>query len=149
MARAYPGGPRLTRPKGGHIRARMAVVAVELVRPEPDWAAALARALERPPGVPERRERPAEQPAEPADGSSPPRRRIADELLWLRDIIEDPEAHGFKCEAAAAHLWWPVGETDSADTLERLERLRERGILDAAGFLLHDESLEGIDLDEA
>src|SRR5437764_8243622 len=123
----------------------MAVVAVELVRPQPDWAAALARALERPQGVPERRERPQERSDHVPDGSGPPRRRISDELIWLRDIIDDPDANGFKCDTGAAHLWWPVGETDSADTLDRLKRLRDRGILDAAGFLLHDESLDDID----
>jgi len=121
----------------------MARVAVELVRPEPNWAAALARALERPPGVPERRSEPRQ---DPPPGSAP-RRRIADELIWLRDLIEEPSAHGFETETGAAHLWWPVGETDTADTLERLKRLRERGILDAAGFLLHDESLDDIDLE--
>ena len=72
---------------------------------------------------------------------------ITDELIWLRDLIEEPTAHGFETETGAAHLWWPVGDTDTSDTLERLKRLRERGILDAAGFLLHDESLDDIDLD--
>ena len=124
----------------------MARVAVELVRPEPDWAAALARALERPQGVPERRERPAEPRADNASGRAP-RRRISDELIWLRDVIEEPGDHGFETETGAAHLWWPVGDTDSEDTAERLNKLRERGILDAAGFLLHDESLEDIDLE--
>jgi hypothetical protein len=131
----------------GSIAAGMAVVAVELVRPEPDWAAALARALERPAGVPERRQRPEERGDAPTDGSQPRRRRIADELLWLRDVIEDPGSHGFQHDSGAAQIWFPVGETDSPDTLDRLEKLRQRGILDAAGFLLHDESLEGIDLE--
>src|SRR5436305_15129262 len=125
----------------------MAVVAVELVRPEPDWAAALARALERPAGVPERRQRPEERDEGPADGSRPRRRRIADELLWLRDVIEDPDAHGFQHDAGAAQIWFPIGETDNADTLDRLDAPRQRRILDAAGFLLHDESLEGIELE--
>jgi hypothetical protein len=124
----------------------MARVAVELVRPQPDWAAALARALERPQGVPERRERPAEPRSDSGSGG-PPRRRIADELIWLRDVIEEPSAHGFKAETGAAHLWWPVGDDDSEETADRLNRLRERGILDAAGFLLHDESLDDIDLE--
>jgi len=127
----------------------MAVVAVELVRPEPDWAAALARAMERPTGVPERRQRPEDRGEDAADGSTPPRRRISDELIWLRDFIDDPRAHSFASESGAAHLWWPVGDADSGETLERLQRLRDRGILDAAGFLLHDESLDDIDLEDA
>ena|SRR2546423_6865066 len=121
----------------------MARVAVELVRPEPDWASALARALERPQGVPERRAEPRQDPPPGAVR----RRRISDELIWLRDVIDDPKAHSFECDTGAAHLWWPVGDADSADTADRLERLRERGILDAAGFLLHDESLDDIDLE--
>jgi hypothetical protein len=112
----------------------MAVAAVELVRPAPDWEAALAAALTRPAGVPERRSRPAD--AGPEDGR--PRRRIADELAWLREVIDDPGAHEFAAEAAAAQLWYPTGEADSEETLERLGRLRDRGVLDAAGFLLHD-----------
>src|SRR3954471_8672923 len=104
----------------------MAVAAVELVRPQPDWESALARALERPRGVPERRER----PAEPNMDGGGRRRRIADELAWLRDIIDDPAANDFACEAGAAHLWWPVGDADGPATLQRLEKLRERGVLD-------------------
>jgi hypothetical protein len=116
----------------------MAVAALELVRPEPDWPAALARALTRPVGVPERRERPAEDGPGAPEGR--PRRRIADELAWLREVIDDPKGHDFACEAGAAHLWWPVGDADGPETLDRLEKLRDRGVLDAAGFLLHDES---------
>jgi hypothetical protein len=118
----------------------MAVAAVELIRPAPDWEAALAAALTRPKGVPERRSRPA---GEPGDGT--PRRRIADELAWLRDVIDDPGAHDFAAEAAAAQLWYPTGDADSPETLERLVKLRERGVLDAAGFLLHDDDLAALD----
>jgi hypothetical protein len=114
----------------------MAVAAVELVRPQPDWESALARAMERPQGVPERRQR----PAEPSGDTGSRRRRIADELAWLREVIDDPKAHDFHCEAGAAHLWWPVGDADGPETLARLEKLRDRGVLEAAGFLLHDES---------
>jgi hypothetical protein len=113
----------------------MAVAAVELVRPTPDWEAALAAALTRPAGVPERRSRPAEGSQE--DGV--PRRRIADELAWLREVIDDPDSHDFAAESAAANLWYPTGEADSPETLERLARLRDRGVLDAAGFLLHGD----------
>jgi hypothetical protein len=113
----------------------MAVAAFELVRPEPDWEGALARALERPPGVKERRRSPDDGPRE---GTSP-RRRIADELAWLREIVDDPAAQGFVLVSAAAQLWYPEGETDCEETLERLSKLRDRGVLDAAGFLLHED----------
>ena len=110
----------------------MAVAAFELVRPEPDWEGALARALERPPGVQERRR--SDAPRE----DTGPRRRIADELAWLREVVDDPEANGFVCRSAAAQLWFPEGEADSEETLDRLTKLRDRGVLDAAGFLLHE-----------
>jgi hypothetical protein len=118
----------------------MAVAAFELIRPEPDWEGALARALERPPGVEERRR--SEAPA-PNDGGAP-RRRIADELAWLRDVIDDPERHGFVSVAAAAQLWYPKGDADSEETLERLMKLRDRGVLEAAGFLLHEDEDEDL-----
>jgi hypothetical protein len=111
----------------------MAVAAFELVRPEPDWEGALARALERPPGVKERRR--SDAPRE----DTGPRRRIADELAWLREIVDDPGAHGFVLRAAAAQIWYPEGEADCDETLDRLTKLRDRGVLDAAGFLLHDD----------
>ena len=114
----------------------MAVAAFELVRPEPDWEGALARALERPAGVKERRR--SDAPREGGGGA--PRRRIADELAWLRDVVDDPEAHGFACRSAAAQIWYPTGEADSEETLERLSKLRDRGVLDAAGFLLHEDA---------
>ena len=116
----------------------MAVAAFELVRPKPDWEGALARALERPPGVKERR-RAADNA--PRDGGAP-RRRIADELAWLREVVDDPEPNGFVSVAAAAQLWYPQGDADSEETLERLLKLRDRGVLDAAGFLLHEDEDE-------
>ena len=54
----------------------MAVAAVELVRPTPDWEAALAAALTRPAGVPERRSRPSRGVAA-GRRAAPPRRRRA------------------------------------------------------------------------
>ena len=115
----------------------MAVAALELVRPQPDWEGALARALERPAGVKERRREPSDAPRE---GAAAPRRRIADELAWLREVIDDPEAHGFVCRSAAAQLWYPEGDADNEETLARLSKLRDRGVLDAAGFLLHEDT---------
>ncbi len=59
---------------------------------------------------------------------------MADDLAWLREAVESPEEHGLReLEGTAAVA---VFETD--DSGDRLARLQERGVLDAAGFLLHD-----------
>ena len=105
---------------------------LELVRPEPDWLAALEVAFTPPPGASERRHQ-----AEPGDGEPPEKesRRISDELLWLRHAIEEPEASGLTRlpESAAVGMW------DAEEgCLRRLCRLRDRKVLDAAGFLLHE-----------
>jgi hypothetical protein len=106
---------------------------LELVRHTPDWLAALGVALTRPPGVPERRRE--EDPWHP-DGDAPRPRRIADDLAWLRQAFDEPETNGLTPlpESAAVAAWEP----DSA-CAERLTRLRDRQVLDAAGFLLHEE----------
>ena len=105
---------------------------LELVHQRPDWMEALGVALTRPPGVPERRA--GEDPW--ADGGAPDRpRRISDDLAWLRQAIDEPESHGLRGlrDTAAVAAWELDGEA-----IERLDRLRERRVLDAAGFLLHD-----------
>ena len=110
---------------------RMALL--ELVRHEPDWLAALEVAFTPPPGTPERR-----ADDDPWDGDPPKEerpRRISDELLWLRHAIEEPEESGLTPlpESAAVGMW------DAEDeVLKRLCRLRDRKVLDAAGFLLHE-----------
>jgi hypothetical protein len=106
---------------------------LELVRHEPDWLAALEVAFALPPDVPERRsdgERSLDGEP-PADAS----RRISDELLWLRHAVEEPDTGGLTPlpESAAVGMW----EAEDA-CLERLFRLRDRKVLDAAGFLLHE-----------
>ena len=107
---------------------------LELVNEHPDWMGALGVALTRPPGVPERRagEDPFEQPAAKAERP----RRISDDLVWLRQAIDEPETHGLShiANSAAVDAW-------QADRMavEHLVRLRDRHVLDAAGFLLHDE----------
>src|SRR4051794_23241363 len=125
-------GPRLDLriPILGSIRP---MTLLELVHPRPDWLGALEVALTRPPGVPERR-----------DGQDPwllpttdRPRRISDDLAWLRQAVDEPEPHGLRPidQTAAVAIW----EADrKAAAAQRLERLRKRGILDAAGFLLHD-----------
>jgi hypothetical protein len=109
---------------------------LELVRPHPDWTTALSKALERPPGTPERRaaRAPQDEPPSPPPGRG---RRLSDDLAWLRQIVDEPEAHGFDPvpETAAVAVW--RAELDG-DRRERLCRLRDRGVLDAAGFLLHE-----------
>jgi hypothetical protein len=105
---------------------------LELVRDRPDWLAALGVALTRPPGVPERRKD--EDPWKPENAESRPR-RIADDLAWLRQAYDEPEPNGLKPlpESAAVAAWDP-----DPDCAPRLGRLRDRQVLDAAGFLLHE-----------
>jgi hypothetical protein len=103
---------------------------LELVRHEPDWLAALEVAFTPPPGTAERRAERADPPPEAEEA-----RRISDELLWLRHAIEEPETSGLTPlpESAAVGMW----NAEEA-SLERLCRLRDRKVLDAAGFLLHE-----------
>jgi len=105
---------------------------LELVQERPDWMGALGVALTRPPGVPERRE--GEDPWI-GDGVAERPRRISDDLAWLRQAIDEPEPHGLRGlgGTAAVAAWEP-----SDDATTRLDRLRDRRVLDAAGFLLHD-----------
>lgn len=104
---------------------------LELVRHSPDWLAALGVAMTRPPGIPERRG--AEDPWQPEAEARP--RRIADDLAWLRQAFDEPSGNGLNPlpESAAVAAWEP----DPA-CADRLGRLRDRQVLDAAGFLLHD-----------
>jgi hypothetical protein len=105
---------------------------LELVQTRPDWMNALGVALTRPPGVPERRA--GENAWNPEPRERP--RRVSDDLAWLRQAIDEPEAHGLReLTGTAAVAAWESPE--SGDTLERLARLSGRGVLDAAGFLLH------------
>jgi len=109
---------------------------LELVKDKPDWQGALAVALRRPPGVPERRQ--GEDPWNPDPSISRPR-RISDDLAWFRNAVDAPGDYGLQPldESAAVAAWEP--RTDAP--LDHLNRLRERGVLDAAGFLLHEPDL--------
>lgn len=104
---------------------------LELVQPQPDWMGALGVALTRPPGVPERRA--GEDPWSPPDDRP---RRISDDLAWFRQALDDPAEAGLKPldETATVAAW----ESGDGELVARLSRLDARGILDAAGFLLHD-----------
>ena len=116
-----------------------AMAVLELVTSSPDWMSALTVALTRPAGVPERRggEDPWKAPEEGnAAGRAERPRRISDDLAWLRQAFDEPSEHGLKgLEDTAAVMAW---ETDH-EAQERLSRLRDRHVLDAAGFLLHEE----------
>ena len=106
---------------------------LELVSSQPDWMNALTVALTRPAGVPERRS--GDDPWQGNGGSERPR-RISDDLAWLRQAYDEPAEHGLRglTDTAAVAAW----EAD-VDAEERLGRLRDRHVLDAAGFLLHEE----------
>ena len=107
---------------------------LELVHSRPDWLGALTVALTRPPGVPERRA--GDDPWQEGAGRAERPRRISDDLAWLRQAYDEPNEHGLKgLEDTAAVMAW---ETDH-EAQERLARLRDRRVLDAAGFLLHEE----------
>ncbi|HVL95421.1 MAG TPA: hypothetical protein VM266_06130 [Solirubrobacteraceae bacterium] len=109
---------------------------LELVHTRPDWFGALEVAISRPAGVPERRN--GEDPWSPPDELDRPR-RVSDDLAWLRAAVDEPEQHGLKPldDTAAVAVW------EAPDDDERLRRLRDRGVLEAAGFLVHepDEAL--------
>lgn len=111
---------------------------LELVNPRPDWFSALEAALTRPPGTPERRQ--GEDHWNPPENVERPR-RISDDLAWLRQAIDEPSNHGLKSidDTAAVAVW----ETH-AEPLDRLGRLQQRGILGAAGFLLHQPEREAL-----
>ena len=104
---------------------------LELVSERPDWMGALGVALTRPAGVPERR---ADEDPWAEDAPDRPR-RISDDLAWLRQAIDEPESNGLRGlgDTAAVAAWETTGEAAA-----RLDRLRDRRVLDAAGFLLHD-----------
>jgi hypothetical protein len=111
---------------------------LELVRTQPDWMGALGVALTRPPGVPERRG--GEDPWSPeTTGIAERPRRISDDLAWFRQALDDPPGAGLRPldETASVAAW----ESADGDLVARLARLEERGVLDAAGFMLHDPDL--------
>ena|ERR1700722_19204623 len=105
---------------------------LELVHQTPSWRDALGAALMLPQGVPERRHD--DDPWAPATDRP---RRISDDLAWLRNAVEEPETHGLRAiEGTAAVGAWEV--TDDDRVSEHLSRLEVRGVLEAAGFLVHD-----------
>src|SRR3954467_10841457 len=118
---------------------------LELVNQRPDWLGALTVALTRPAAPPERRA--SEDPWAPPGRAERPR-RISDDLAWLRQAYDEPSEHGLKgLEDTAAVMAWGTDHQAQArlwapadrGAQERLARLRDRRVLDAAGFLLHEE----------
>ena len=107
---------------------------LELVRERPDWTGALAAALTIPPGMPERRT--GQDPWQPPQVVRP--RRISDDLAWLRQAVDEPGESGLRMltDSAAVAAWRTDGEAG-----ERCFRLRDRGVLDAGGFILHEGEL--------
>jgi hypothetical protein len=111
---------------------------LELVQRQPDWLSALGVAMTRPPGVPERRG--GEDPWQEGERERP--RRVSDDLAWLRQAMDEPQNCGLRdLEDTAAVGAWVPDKPASA----RLCRLRDRHVLEAAGFLLHEESDEDAD----
>jgi hypothetical protein len=107
------------------------MLTLELVAEQPDWMRALQVAMTRPQGVPERRTRQDPWGAPP----TPRPQRISDDLSWLRAAMDEPQAHGLQqLGGTAAVAIWQASEEDS-ELRERFQRLDERGVLDAAGFL--------------
>jgi hypothetical protein len=114
---------------------------LELVKNKPDWQGALAVALARPPGVPERRK--GEDPWNPDPSVQRPR-RISDDLAWFRRAVDEPAGHGLQpLDPGTAVTVW---ESDSSEEIDHLSRLRDRGVLQAAGFLLHEPELSEAEL---
>jgi hypothetical protein len=108
---------------------------LELVRERPSWQDALATALILPRGMTERR-----QSENPWASATDRPRRISDDLAWLRNAVDEPAEHGLRAiEGSAAAGAWEVG--DDPLVAEHLDRLEVRGVLEAAGFLVHHDDL--------
>ncbi len=105
---------------------------LELVAERPNWMRALEVALLRPPDVPERRAN--QDPWAPPPTDRP--QRISDDLSWLRAAIDEPQAHGLHELTGTATVGAWQASDDAPEMRERFQRLDQRGILDAAGFLL-------------
>ena len=109
---------------------------LELIHVSPNWRGALSVALVRPTGVPERRHN--DDPWE-RDRTDRPR-RLTDDLAWLRGALDDPEPNGLKplADRDVIVAWQP-----DEGVVERLRRLRDRAVLDAAGFALFENEPGG------
>jgi hypothetical protein len=113
----------------------LSAMLLELIHERPRWREALAAALILPPGMVERRA--GQDPWSPSTNRP---RRISDDLAWLRNAVDEPEEHGLRAieGSAAVEAWEVIGGQRVG---ERLDRLQARGVLDAAGFLVHGDEL--------
>jgi hypothetical protein len=112
---------------------------LERLSPHANWFAGLEVALTRPPGVSERRS--GEDPWSPDPAAERPR-RIADDLAWFRYAMDRPADHGLvELDEALPSTWDAVDDV----AVERLQRLRTRGVLEATGFALHEPDLPPVD----
>ena len=103
---------------------------LELVHVSPNWRGALSVALVRPTGVPERRH--GEDPWEPG----PPSARAGSPTTSPGSAtLDDPEPNGLHPlpDGNVVVTWVP-----DDDCRERLRRLRDRAVLEAAGFRLFE-----------
>jgi hypothetical protein len=107
---------------------------LELTDVNPNWFAALSVALVRPTSELERRHD--QHPWEQRGHHAPRLRRATDDLAWLRVAFCDPEPNGLHplSHGRAVAAWVP-----DDDAVERLRRLRDRAILEAAGFRLFED----------
>ena len=98
----------------------------------PNWLGALTVALVRPTGVPERRQ--GEDPWRPGNTKRP--RRLTDDLAWLRGALDEPQRNGLQplADRGVVVAWMP-----DEPSVERLRRLRDRAVLEAAGFALFED----------
>jgi len=129
-----PAGPRALSDRTIGVDHR--VMLLELVQEKPSWREALAAALTLPEGMDERREG-----QDPWIPSTDRPRRISDDLAWLRNAVDEPEAHGLRMiEGSAAAGAWEI--IDGSRVTEHLGRLEARGVLEAAGFLFHDDQFD-------
>jgi hypothetical protein len=105
---------------------------LELTHVNPDWFGALSVALVRPAGQPERRH--GQDPWQQRGHALRPR-RVTDDLAWLRVAFCNPEPHGLHPLSQGGAV---AGGAPDDDAVERLRRLRDRAILEAAGFHLFE-----------
>ena len=106
---------------------------LELIKRKPEWSGALAVEITRPPGVPERRQ--GQDPWNPGEERFKRPRRISDDLAWFRRAFDEPDAHGLR--PLDDEMEMDAWEGDDR-AFELLGRLRDRGVLEAAGFALHE-----------
>ena len=105
---------------------------LELVHARPDWMGALGRRAD-----PSRRASPSGAAARIRGTTTAPSARAGSPTTSRgcarRSTSPSPTACAGLGDTAAVAAWEPTSEAQA-----RLDRLRERRVLDAAGFLLHD-----------